>query len=156
MDAAHDADDDDVEAWLPESRRSLRHRRRRLWRHGHQDVGRNFRGSLTSHAGASDPLGVPVIGASFGALAVAASGCGLLPTTRLAAADVAAVGVVSVATGAHEEDAGAATTTKLKTASNWTRAEVGATLTRLFCVLLTQATALRPPVPAGGLFSSPS
>ena len=97
-----------------------------------------------------------MIGASFGALAVAASGCHLLQTADLNAAGIPAIGVVSVAAGAHEEDAAAATTTKLKAASNWTWAEPGATLTRLFCVVLTQGTALMPPGPAGGIFSSPS
>lgn len=93
-----------------------------------------------------------MIVASFGALPAAAGGSCLLQATSLRAAHVVAVGMVSVAAGAHVEEAGAATTTKLKAASNLTWAWPEATLTRLFCVLLTQA-ALRPPVRAGGLFS---
>lgn len=104
-------------------------------------------------------LGASVFLSPFGALAVGPVGRMQLTATGHHAALIAAVGLTAVAAGAHAKEAATATTTKLqelKRATNWTSVKAEATLVLLFCVLLTQGTALRPSVPAGASSFSPS
>ena len=118
---------------------------------------------MIGHAGLppSPPLtlGASVFLSPFGALAVGPVGRMQLAATGDHAALVAAVGLTTVAAGAHAEEATTAMTTKLERfqrATNWTSAKADATLVLLFCVLLTQGTALRLSVPAGASSFSPS
>lgn len=129
----------------------------------HQDGSRKCFGTLIGHgglpAGAPVSLGVVVISSTFGARTKSTAGVALLPATRKNSADVAAVNVASVAAGAYEEEHLAATTTELddiERATNWTRAGPAATLASLFCVFLTQVTALRPRAPTAASSFSPS
>ncbi len=145
--AAHTANDADNDA------NGRGHRRFRLRRH--QDVAFDFGGRLIGHgpsfSASPRSLGIAMIGSALRASSEPFARRRQLPPARAKPASVAAVGTAAVAPHAEHEQPAASTTAPLQDKSRWTCVEPKAMVGWLFCVLLTQLTALRLRVAARGL-----